>query len=227
MVANTKKVLLLVCILLLPGCFSNNISNNKEIDDVSEEEIEEEKEEYLDDNPIKLGLFLYNNNYANKKKLDNTYYTSFINGQDIGSFEVFLTDSDTINGTTFKNVWNSYANNYSNINYKIGFNIKFILEDGTNYNANFLKPDIYKFSPYFYIYLYDDVHQEDGVFYSHLEEMKDDTLLTSIKIYAVDEIAKVQNIILSAFTYDSDDDFDEEGNYRGNSRYVVRIKRNN
>ena len=31
--------------------------------------------------------------------------------------------------------------------------------------------------------------------------------------------------ILSAFTYDTLDDFDEEGNYRGNSIYVIRIKK--
>ena len=70
-----------------------------------------------------------------------------------------------------------------NINdYKIGFNIKFILKDGTNYNGNFLEPDEYKFSDYFYVYLYDDVNQADGTFYSHLEKMDDNTKITSIKI---------------------------------------------
>ena len=109
--------------------------------------------------------------------------------------------------------------------YKIGFNIKFILKDGTNFNGNFLEPDIYKFGKYFYVYLYDDINQEDNVSYSHLEEMKDNNKITSIKIYAVDGIDEVDNFILSVFTYKDDNDFDENGNYRGKSIYGIRIKR--
>ena len=61
--------------------------------------------------------------------------------------------------------------------------------------------------------------------YSHLEEVNDNTLMTSIKIYAVDGIDNVQNIILTAFTYDDEDDFDDNGNYRGSSSYTINIKR--
>lgn len=223
-----KKILLLVIILLISGC-SPTKEENKVVEDNNIIETipnEEKIEEYHDDNPIKLGLFLYDNNYNNKKRLEDTYYTNFINGTDIGSFEVFLTDDEVINGTNFKNTWNKYYDTYENIdNYKIGFNIKFILSDGTNYSSNFLEPDIYKYGKYFYVYLYDDINVEDGAFYSHIESMNDDTLLTSIKLYAVDGIDEVENIILSAFTYDSEDDFDEEANYVGNSIYVIRIKR--
>ena len=159
-------------------------------------------------------------------RIEDTYYTDFISGKDIGSFEVFLTDEEIIDGATFKNIWNKYYKNYDNIeNHKIGFNIKFVLKDGTHYNANYFEPDTYKFSEYFYTYLYDDIHQDDGAYYSHLEEINENTLLTSIKIHAVDGIDEVDSFILSAFTYDTEDDFDEEGNYRGNSLYVIRIKR--
>jgi len=78
---------------------------------------------------------------------------------------------------------------------------------------------------YFYVYLYDDVNQADGAFYSHLEKMDDNTKITSIKIYAVDGIEKVENFILSVFTYKDNNDFDTDGNYRGNSIYGIRIKR--
>lgn len=220
-----KKIIYLIFLLVLvSGCGYNKEIDNK-IEEVNEDK--EEKEVYQDDNEIKLGLFLYDNNYYNKERLEETYYTSFINGTDIGSFEVFLTDDKIVNGKNFKEVWNNYYNKYTNIeNYKVGFNIKFILEDGTNYSANFLEPDIYRFSDYFYVYLYDDINQEDNSFYSHLEETNEDTMLTSIKLYAVSGIDKVQNIVLSAFTYDSSEDFDENGTYRGNSLYVIRIKRN-
>lgn len=221
---NLIKTALLVLILLLSACSFNKDKNVINISQGSNINIEEEK--YDNDNPIKLGLFLSDNNYSNKQRLEDIYYSNFISGTDIGSFEVFLTDDEIVNGTNFKDIWNKYYYNYENIdNYKIGFNIKFILNDGTNYNANFLEPDIYKFSEYFYVYLYDDIHQLDGSYYSHLESMNDNTLLTSIKIYAVDGIDKVENIILNVFTYDSRDDFDENGNYKGNSIYVIRIKK--
>lgn len=222
-----KKILIILFgILFLSGCSStgqvepikDNIGNDNE---------EETKEEYKDDNPIKVGLFLADDsNYHNKSKLVDTYYTNFTSGVDIGSFEVFFTGDNVIDGSRFKDTWNKYYNMYDNIeDYKVGFNIKFILKDGTNYNGNFLEPDIYKFGDYFYVYLYDDINQTDGAFYSHLEEMNDDTMLTSIKIYAVDGIDNVENFILSVFTYKDSNDFDTNGNYRGNSIYGIRIKR--
>ena len=220
-----KKVGLLFLILLLSACSvkEKEIYENKEVDNNINEEI---KEEYVDDNPIKLSLFLYDNNYHNKKRIEDTYYTNFTSGVDIGSFEVFLTDESTIDGINFKDTWNKYYNNYVDItNYKIGYNIKFVLNDGTSYNSNYLEPDNYRYGEYFYTYLYDDIHQVDGAFYSHLENMEDNTLITSIKIYAVEGIDKVDYFVLSAFTYDGEEDFDEEGNYRGNSIYRVNIKR--
>ena len=216
------KKILLIGLLLLTGCTSNNTYVEDTI--LSEKEVENIPE-YIDDNPIKLGLFLYDNNYHNKEVIKDVYYADFIPNKDIGSFEVFLTDDDIIDGTSFKDTWNKYYNNYEDIsNYKIGYNIKFMLYNGTNYEANILEPDIFKFSDYFYIYLYDDIHQVDGTSYSHLERMEDNTLITSIKLYAVEGIDKVESIILSAFTYD-EDAFDDNYNYRGNSLYVIRIKR--
>lgn len=221
-----KIIIMLILTLLISGCTiknnnDNNIEENKEIN-----KIENKEEIYQDENEVKLSIFLYDNNYSNKSRIEDTYYTDFISGTDIGSFEIFLTDDKIVDGTSFKSIWNKYYNNYSNIeNHKIGFNIKFILNDGTNYNSNYLEPNTYKFGEYFYTYLYDDIHQNDQAYYSHIENMTENTLLTSIKIYATDNIEKVENIILSAFTYDSEDDFDEEGNYRGNSIYVIRIKR--
>ena len=129
--------------------------------------------EYKDENNVKLGLFLYDNNYRNKKRIEDTYYTDFISGTDIGSFEVFLTDNGVIDGVNFKDTWYKYYNEYEDISdIKIGYNIKFILEDGTNYEANYFEPDTYKFSDYFYTYLYDDVNV-----LKNLADIKDSELL--------------------------------------------------
>lgn len=221
-----KKIYIFLLIILLTGC--NNIDEEKNIQDKADNgKIIELEDEYIDNNPIKLGLYLYDGKYDNKTIIDKEYYTNFISGVDIGSFEVFYTNDKIVTGSSFKEIWNKYYSGYNDISdYKIGFNIKFILDDGTNYNANFLEPDIFKFSDYFYVYLYDDVNQKDGVQYSHLEEVKDNTLITSIKLYAVDNIDRVENIILTVFTYNDEDDFASDGSYHGSSHYTIRIKKN-
>ena len=220
-----KKILLMLVILLV-GCTpkeeinkeENKLENNNEI---KQEEII--KEEYVDNNPIKLGLYLYTGSYSNKEKL-STYETTFVSGSDIGSFEVFFTDEEVISGNSFKSLFNSYYDKYANIdNYKIGYNIEFTLKDGTVNKFNLLEPNTYLYGDYFYTYLYDDIHVNEGEFYSHLESIDDNTLITSIKIYAVDKIDDVEKIKLTVFTYDSDDDFDEDGNYRGISKYSIDI----
>ena len=61
--------------------------------------------------------------------------------------------------------------------------------------------------------------------YSHLDEVGDDTLMTSVKLYAVSGIDEVEDIILTAFTYKDINDFDKDGNYRGKSSYTIKIKR--
>lgn len=222
-----KKLFLLFILFLLGGCSfdKGNTTDNDNVIDTQEDVVVEE-DKYIDDNPIKLGIFLMDYNYRNKSVITDVYYADLVSGKDIASFEVFYTSDEVIDGNNFKDTWNTYYNKYSDIgNYKIGYNIKFILSDGTNFNHTFLEPDIFYFADYFYVYFYDDVHQDDGAFYSHLEEVNGDTLMTSVKLYAVSGIDNVENIVLSAFTYDSLDDFDDEGNYRGESRYTIRIKR--
>lgn len=221
---NIKKILLIGIIFFICGCSLFTKEEKKEITTNNDNVKTEDK--YVDDNPIKLGIFLVDNNYHNKSVIKDTYYTDFVSGKDIASFEVFYTGDEVIDGTNFKNTWNTYYDKYTDIdNYKIGYNIKFILNDGTSLDNTFLKPDIFYFAKYFYVYFYDDIHQKDGTMYSHLEEVNDNTLMTSIKIYAVDGIDDVKDIILTAFTYDDEDDFDDNGNYRGSSSYTIEIKR--
>lgn len=214
------KLIILVVFLLISGC-----TKEKVVEEHKEPIVKEEvKDTYIDNNPIKLGIFLSNNNYYNKEVIEDTHYTNLTNGVDIGSFEVFLTDDKTISGTKFKDTWQKYYDKYEDINkYKIGYNIGYTLKDGTSNNSTFLEPDIFRYSKYFYIYFYDDVNAPNG-FYSHLENVNDNTLMTSVKLYAVDEIDEVESITLTVFTYD-EDDFDKENNYRGNSKYTINIKR--
>ena len=85
------KLIILVVFLLISGCTKEEV-----VEEHKEPIVKEEvKDTYIDNNPIKLGIFLSNNNYYNKEVIEDTYYTSLTNGVDIGSFEVFLTQKFT------------------------------------------------------------------------------------------------------------------------------------
>ena len=117
---NIKKILLIGIIFFICGC--SFFDNDKKVMPIDNSDLD--KNEYKDDNPIKLGIFLVDNNYHNKSVIKDTYYTDFVSGKDIASFEVFYTGDEVIDGTNFKNTWNTYYDKYTDIdNYKIGYNI--------------------------------------------------------------------------------------------------------
>lgn len=223
-----KKVLLFfMCLFLLGGCGSKQDDSTKEnvnLDDNDDNVVIED--DYIDDNPIELGIYLYNGS-SEPRELIKEYSSSCVGIADIGSFEVFLTNDDSISGDTFQTVWQSYYDTYQDIEkYRIGYYIEFKLSDGTSFNKLLLDPDDGdEFYDYIQIYLYDDVHQEIGAWYSHVtsDEYNNDTILSSIKLTASSDWEMIESpIILTAFSYDSDDDF-KDGEYRGNSLYTITI----
>lgn len=216
-----KKIFItLIIILLITGC--NKKENN--LDTNINNENKEEKQEidtpvYKDDNPIKLGLYVDEN-------LIRNYTTDKINGKDIGVFNVYYTKQDKLENNNVKYNWNKYYNEYENIDkYKIGYIISFTVDNKT-YKEQILDPNsTFIFSPYIYIYLYDDINQPDGSWYSHIlpEEVTDNTIYSSIKLFKADNISNITSpITLSVFTYD-EDDFDSNNNYIGSSIYTITI----
>ena len=216
-----KKVfLIMTALLLLTGC-----GEKKEI--IPDNNKEEEKEEeipaepvYVDDNPITVGMYM-------NGKLVTEYSTTFRNDMDIASIDVYYSNESEAGSANTKRNFNKYYANYENIdNYKIGYYIKF-RADGKDYEHMILDADNeFTFYPYIYLYLYDDIHQADGSWYSHVtkEEENENTLFTSIKLYLAGSYDKMEDeITVMAFTYDGEDDFDEEGHYRGKSSYTVKI----
>lgn len=204
---------------------------NKENDNIIKEsnnKIEPEKDVYKDNNPIdKIGLYKYYGK-VKERELIKEYSSNWEYHKDISSFEVYYTNDDFINNNWQKETFDTYKNNYSNIdNYKIGYYINF-LTDNKEINKTILSPkDTNEFFNYLEIYLYDDYHREKGVWYSHTteEEFNENTLLTSIKLTAGKDIEYIKSdISLTVFTYDNDD-FDELGNYKGISKYQIIVKK--
>ena len=146
--------------------------------------------------------------------------------KDITVFNIYYTNQDPLENNYIKYNWNKYYKNYENIDkYKIGFIISFEAE-GKLYKEQILTPDCeYIFAPYLYVYLYDDINQPNGSWYSHLlpEEVTDKTIFSSIKLFMANKATDISSpITLTVFTYD-EDDFDSSNNYIGKSKYTTTI----
>lgn len=220
-----KITLFLTLIIFLTGCQTkNNITNKTNIQDNTSNEITEnnyKEEQYIDNNNVKIAL------YENSKKV-TTYTTTLIENTDIGSFDIYYTDIDKVNNSNTKENYLKYFKEYENIdNHKNGFYITFEA-DGKKMESLILDASsTYSLEPYLFVYLYDDINQKPNTYYSHLkkEDMNDNTIISSIKLYLAYEVEKITSAItLTAFTYDTKDDFTEENIYRGNSSYTFEIE---
>lgn len=212
-----KKYLILIILLLTITSCKDDKTENIEVPEINETTITP----YIDNNPIKVGL------YQNNKLIKEYKTPTNENHKEIGVFNILYTNEEQLNNNSIKYNFNKYYNQYKNIdNYKIGFYISFEAE-GKKIEKTILGPeDKHSMTPYLYNYLYDDIHQEDGVWYSHIEpeDMKENTIFSSIKLYSAQEGSKIKYPInLTVFTYDSNDDFNELGYYRGNSYYTITI----
>ena len=210
-----KIILVIIILLILTGC-------KKEEEKIinKEENVEEvvESEKYVDDNPITIGI------YENDIKLVKEYKLLRQSNNEV-IFSFYFTNEENLGSRRQKENWNKYFSQYNNINnYKIGFNFSFYAGD-KKIEKTILKPNTYAFNPYFYTYIYDDINQPDYTFYSHLEEkdINEKTIFSSIKIFLVEPSKITSSIEFTAFTYNDLDDFDENNNYRGNSKYTIKI----
>lgn len=215
-----KKIILITIIFILTACNNNqefNIDTNINID----ETIDVDK--YIDNNPIKVAL------YQEKNKVKN-HKTTLGNFKDFAIFKIYYTDIDKLDSSNTKYNYKKYYNQYQNIdNYKTGFYISFEAE-GKTIEKLILDPSAqHSMAPYVYIYLYDDINQPDGAWYSHLEpkDMNENTIISSIKLFFAHKGTSITSpITVTVFTYDSEDDFTEDKHYRGISSYTINIKTN-
>ena len=212
-----KSICILLIILTLSGC-TKKADTPVEVTPSPTEYIPTPTP-YIDDNPVTVGLY-------QNGKLVHDQTLSIINGVDIASYDVYFTNEESTGSTNTKTNYNKYLKNYENPEqYKIGFYLSFEVGDKLM-SATITKPNVYATTPYIYNYLYDDIHQPDGAWYSHVEEsdVKDNTIYSSIKLFAAEKTEEITSpITLTVFTYDTPDDFDESGNYRGKSKYTIKI----
>lgn len=202
--------------------------NNIEIKDNFNPEETIKKPEYIDENKVKLGIYVDNGN--NLELITTDYYCDWSPENIIGLFYAVPTQENSIPNANFDTMWRNYINEYSNANEcRIGYSLEFTINDGSNIYYRILNPDdAYYTFPKIMSFLYDDVNLVPGKKYYHITQdlMYDYTICSSIKLVGdVDTYKIISDIKLTAFCFDSEDDFDEEGKYRGNSSYTINIKK--
>lgn len=215
-----KKIIVIFIILILcSGCVKKE-ERKKEKKKVNVEYIEY----YKDLNNTPISFYTVNGNHLDKLTKINK---NLISMEDIDIFQIYPSNLDTVNlsssfGNSFYNEWINYN---TNNNLKIGFNIKFSTSD-EDFSYNILNPsNCMEKWEYLLSYLYDDYANRGKNFYSHIEENEynENTLFTSIKLQSGGECFKIKDkLLLTVFTYDSDDDF-IDGEYRGNSSSTLTI----
>lgn len=213
-----KKILLIITfMLLITGCGKKE--EPKEIIETKEETIVENEpiNEYVDTNPITVGLY-------RKGKLVHEYNTKFTNKKDIATFNIVFTNKEDLGSTNLKNNYYTYYNKYENIkDYKTGFYISFETKDGLMENLLLDPSNQHKLHPYLYAYLYDGIHASGKYTHLTMNDLKDNTIYTSIKLYLhLDTKEIVSPITFTVFTYKDENDF-IDGHYRGNSFYTIKI----
>lgn len=138
---------------------------------------------------------------------------------DIASFYVFPENAQAegflYDGFTdyWKKLWADYGDSDRA---KIGYELTISLADGTDIVKKITKPsDTEEFYDYIEIYLYDDIHQEPGAWYSHLTDgqITGDTLMTSIKVTAGVNVDKVVSVGIKTFSYADEDMGDSHASY--------------
>lgn len=227
-----KNKILFCLLILCCGCsvFNRKEEPKKELKDNVKEEIKEEdipkEPEYVDDNNTPIGLYERN---GSKLKLLSEFNSKIQVKKDIKTFQAFPSKESEINHSG-KRYADYYFEKYNEVNqdrkYKTGFNLKYTLNDGTEISQNIFGPSTTQTNyDYIEIYLYDAYKHRNDSFYSHIEERdyNDETIITSIKLTAGSKFNDIKSkIVLTVFTYD-EDDFDENNEYRGNSKYSVVI----
>ena len=206
-----------------------NIDENIEIEN-TEIEIEETIEEpkYKDENQVPISLYIEQGDQLVKI---SEYSCDWSPENVLNLFYAIPSTEESISSYNFDSMWKEKIAAYPNGDKcRIGYQVSFKYEDGETYTYNLKCPDDTYFTfPKVMTYLYDDVNLVPGKPYYHITQdvMYDYTIASSIKLVGDVDSDKIEGpITLTAFCFDSEDDFDEEGNYRGNSKYTLNININ-
>lgn len=164
--------------------------------------------------------------YSPRIRMGDEFSAKWKKGEDIGSFEVVASDEDRLEGDFFADMFGARWTSFPDAaGCKIGFELRYTLSDGGEIHYTMLSPEHIEHTEYIECWLYDDYHRKPHQSYSHIKSMKDDTLITSIKLTCGRKIKEVQEIWLTAFICASLDEFDADRSYTGPTSRTLHITR--
>lgn len=244
-----SAVLCFVFIVSFAGCGNNNSEYTPETNHTFEYMTPDEESSALNsiEQPPKtfpLGIYVYENDKHNrvteyisawpsddsspKWRKDTWTYPGKTNLiSDITYFEVVPSDDESLNFYNWKNDWCKMKHDAGLDEYKIGYELNIITNDGESIRWTVTgADDTFENEEYFELYLYDDVKNSGSSWYYHTTNATtdDDTLHTSIKITLRNKCYEIDRIILSAFWYKDESDFDENGFYNGFEVYSATVR---
>lgn len=251
--AGILVILIILVIVLLISCNKKNPgsepesspSQSTEAESKAETASEPETEASVPDIPNAKPVNLYTMDYSTMTCNKVTSISKpWSVSEDLEAFGAFCSSEDSFEFTTETEAHNSTWNSVNTAtSYKIGYELSFdvngehkvitILKPGdieTNpdlYNGDYPEDGNYDgITGYMGVWVYDDLNQ-DGSFYIHITqaEVTDETLLTSIKLRPTPQSNEISNLILRAYSYSSEEEFDKEGHYIG--KYASQVTINN
>lgn len=175
--------------------------------------------------PNVVGLYIPADDGTKNRVLVTEFSGSREPKTDIDCFEVFASRAEVIEGSSFSSMWKEVWNSHEGIEKaQVGFSIQLRLKNGGVISKMLLKPsDSDEFFDYLEIYMYDDINQTG--WYTHLSDsdMKEGTVISSIKLHCGSRIDEVGDILLTAFIYNGDNCFDADGDYIGQVSATIII----
>ena len=209
-------------------------NSETKIEEIVEEPVKEEPK-YIDENTVPISLYIEQGN--NLVKITE-YSCDWSPENVLNLFYAVPSTEETISSYNFDTMWKEKIAEYPNgdkcrIGYEVSFDFKETNDEGeeviNKYTYTLRCPDdTYYTFPKVMTYLYDDVNLVPGKAYYHITQdvMYDYTIASSIKLVGDVDSYKIEGpITLKAFCFDTEDDFDEEGHYRGNSSYTITINK--
>ena len=158
------------------------------------------------DLPDRIGLYI--DDGGTRRLVEASHSAPWIAGQDIECYEAIASQEASLTGTGFAEIWNTCWSQFPNTkNIKLGYTVELLFKTGETRSFDVRSPeDAEENRDYVEIYLYDDVHQVPGEWYSHLEasDITEETIATSIKFTAGSKIEEIEKIHLSAYLYPAD-----------------------
>jgi hypothetical protein len=175
-----------------------------------------------------IGLYAVNSATNVREPVVSSFDEPWEKGKDITCFEVLATKTASLPSGNYRSLFNRYWSELPDSeNLKIGYELNIKLTSGEILSGTIRTPDdTLIFFDYIEVYLYDDVHQIEGAWYSHVEmkDLKENTLLTSAKLTAGKQLEEVESITFAAFTYAGETDFNAAtGKYIGGNKYGIAV----